>query len=326
MKKLVILVITCVVLIGGFFFLNGHTSSNEKKTPEKETKVVRKVKEEKKIDINELEHLQTNTNVSVKNKPQKESKEYKALEEGTEVYRISNDGKWSKIYLDNKQVYVESEYLSQIPSKKDKVIVIDAGHQQKGDSSKEPIGPGASETKAKVASGTSGSTSGLNEYELTLQVSLKLEKELKDRGYTVIMVRTTNDVNISNSQRAEIANNANADAFIRIHANGSENTSVNGAMTICQTASNPYNKQYYQQSKALSTNILDQLVASTGCKKERVWETDTMSGINWCQVPVSIVEMGYMSNPKEDALMASEDYQQKIVQGIANGLDQFIES
>ena len=119
-----------------------------------------------------------------------------------------------------------SEAIDNEVPKNGRLIVIDAGHQAKGNSDKEPIGPGATETKAKVASGTKGCVSGLYEYELTLMVSEKLAQELEARGYTVQMIRTTHDVNISNAERAQVANEAGADVFIRIHANGSNNGSV----------------------------------------------------------------------------------------------------
>ena len=140
------------------------------------------------------------------------------------------------------------------------------------------------------------------------------------------MIRTTHNVNISNAERAQTANNLQADAFIRIHANGSENPKENGILTICQTKKNPYNSALYDVSYLLSEKVLDEMVKTTGAKRLYVWETDTMSGINWCQVPVTIVEMGFMSNKAEDQKMATDAYQDLLALGIANGIDCYFEA
>ena len=210
------------------------------------------------------------------------------------------------------------------PTEAPLVVVIDPGHQRKGNYEKEPNGPGSDVMKAKVSSGTQGVSTGIPEYELNLAVSLYLKEELLTRGYEVIMIRETHDIDISNVERAQIANEAKADAFIRVHADSSTNASAKGVMTICQTPKNPYNSEWYEESYRLSKLVLEEVVESTGAKKRKVWETDTMTGINWTTVPTTILEMGFMSNPEEDELLATEEYRKKIAVGVANAIDRYL--
>ena len=231
---------------------------------------------------------------------------------------------WIRSYLtvDGEKVY--SQWSKGKTVKTDAYLVaVDAGHQSRANTQKEPNGPGSSEMKVKVTGGTQGKFTGQTEYELNLAVAKKLKAVLEKRGYKVLMIRESNDVNISNVERAQIANKKKADVFIRIHANGSDNSGANGAMTICQTSQNPYCKATYKKSRKLSDCVLNGIVKNTGCRKEGVWETDTMTGINWCQVPVTIVEMGYLSNQKEDRLLATDSYRKKMAVGIADGIDEY---
>ena len=207
---------------------------------------------------------------------------------------------------------------------KQKVIVIDAGHQTRAMSATEPIGPGSSQRKAKVTGGASGCVTHLPEYKLNLQVAKKLQKELVKRGYKVIMVRTKNNVRMSNVQRAKVANKYKADAFIRIHANSAGSSSVKGALTIAPASNNRYmTKANRKARQKLSKKVLKAMCKTTGAKNRGVMYTNSMTGINWCKVPVTIVEMGFMSNPSEDRKMAKASYQKKIVKGIADGIDNF---
>lgn len=208
-----------------------------------------------------------------------------------------------------------------------KIVAIDPGHQGKGNHDQEPIGPGASETKAKVASGTTGRTTGVPEYVLNLDVSMKLKEELLARGYEVYMIRETHDINISNAERAKAAAEAGADILVRIHANGSENTSVAGALTMAPSTSNRFlSAELVEECQELSADIIETFCAATGANNQGVYQTDTMSGLNWCTIPATIVELGYMTNPEEDTKMQTEEYQNLMVQGIANGIDQYFES
>lgn len=205
-----------------------------------------------------------------------------------------------------------------------KVICIDAGHQARGNSSLEPNGPGSSTMKAKVTTGATGCVTGKTESQINLEVALKLQQALQSQGYTVIMCRTSQNVDISNAQRAEIANTNNVSAFIRLHCDSSTSSSATGTLTLAPSTSNPYCASIASESQALSKSIVTNICSVTGSRNRGVSIVDNMTGLNWSKVPVTIVEMGFLSNPQEDQLLASDDYQNKIVQGIVNGIGAYL--
>ena len=206
-----------------------------------------------------------------------------------------------------------------------KKVAIDPGHQgwNVNMSALEPNAPGSSEMKAKCTSGTSGNYSGLAEYQLNLDISLKLRTELESRGYEVLLTREDNDAAISNAERTQLSNEWGSDIYVRIHANSSENTSTQGALTLIPSSSNPYVGSQYSASRALAESILTSYCSATGFSNRGIQENDTMTGINWSTKPVVIVEMGFMSNQNDDLLMADTAFQEIMVQGLAEGIDNY---
>ncbi len=205
-----------------------------------------------------------------------------------------------------------------------KIVAIDAGHQARGDSSTEPIGPGSSVKKAKVAAGTSGVVTKVPEYKLTLAVAKKLKKELVNRGYKVMMIRKSNDVNISNKERALKANRT-SDICIRLHADGIGNSSVAGASALYPSKSNKYVGKLSSKCQRLSEAVLSEMCNSSGARKRGLSQRDDLTGTNWSTIPVTLIEMGFMTNPEEDRKMQTESYQKKLAEGMAEGVERYFE-
>ena len=199
------------------------------------------------------------------------------------------------------------------------VVCIDPGHQDKANNDQEPIGPGSKTLKAKVTGGASGAVTKQRESNLVLKIAVRLKKELEAQGVRVVMTRTTGAVDISNAQRAEVANAAGADLFIRIHADGNTNGDVRGMSTL-YPAGNDWVKPITAQSLTAARAIHNATLFTTGAKDHGVVPRSDISGFNWSKVPSVIVEAGFLSNPVEDKLLASEAYQAKLAEGMSRGI------
>ena len=143
------------------------------------------------------------------------------------------------------------------------VVVIDPGHQARSNSAPEPIGPGAKEVKPKVSGGATGVKTRIPEYEIVLQISMNLKKRLEAQGVKVVMTRSTNDVNLSNSERADIANRAKADLFVRVHGDGSPDSKTTGISTL-YPAKNRWTKAITAPSKQAAKMVQ---AAAIGCDR-----------------------------------------------------------
>lgn len=203
-----------------------------------------------------------------------------------------------------------------------KLVMLHPGHQ--GNNAPEAVGPDTRETKPKVSSGTVGVRTKKPEYVLNLEVSLLVKAELMKRGIEVAMTRESHEVDISNKQRADMANEASAALAVRIHADGDSSPKTSGFSVLYPSASVASLKPIAADSRQAAGFIAEQLKAATGTPGRGLSARSDLSGFNWARVPVVLVELGFMTNPEEDQRMSDAEYQQKLAVGIADCIEQFL--
>jgi N-acetylmuramoyl-L-alanine amidase len=205
------------------------------------------------------------------------------------------------------------------------VVVLDPGHDLRANSDTEPIGPGAATRKIKDGGGTRGVVSGLTEAELNLLVALRLRPLLQRAGVRVVMTRTKNaGASMGNVARARIANRAGAALFLRIHADGSTDQSVRGTHTLYPALRRGWTDDVYSASKRAAGTVQEELRRTLGFPDRGLQERSDFTGFNWSDVPVILVEMGFMTNPTEDRLLATAAYQRRAAAGLCRGVLRFL--
>lgn len=210
-----------------------------------------------------------------------------------------------------------SDDAEQLPLS-DVVICLDPGHGITSASRQEAVSPLSSETKPAYVSGAAGNSQ--TEEALNLAVAEMARDELEALGAQVVLTRQTNEATVSNIERAQIANQAGADLCIRIHADGSEDSSVYG-MSMQVPAGSLLGTPSIEEPSARAAEIILQAVTeATGARSRGLAQRSDLTGFNWSEVPCVLLEMGFLSNPEEDARLAQTEYRQQIASGIAEGV------
>ncbi|WP_141558584.1 N-acetylmuramoyl-L-alanine amidase [Bacillus thuringiensis] len=278
------------------------SSIQEKNKDTKEDAPVEKQQEQEKNEESQVEHRQEEVSAEVKK------------EETTTVQPIEQP-------VQNNEQKVESN------EKQGKfLVVIDPGHQQKANLNLEPIGPGTTTQKYKVTDGTTGVVTKKREAVLVLEMAFLLKEKLEAKGIQVLMTRISQDVDISNKERATFANNHKANLFLRLHADGSENPNQSGFAVLTPAEGSPYTKEIYAESLQISQTIVNKMRENQQVKVNGIKFRDDLSGFNWSKVPGVLLELGFMSNYEEDKKLSDPQYVNSLLQSVTDSVDAYRKS
>ncbi|HSC72746.1 MAG TPA: N-acetylmuramoyl-L-alanine amidase [Gaiellaceae bacterium] len=200
------------------------------------------------------------------------------------------------------------------------LICLDPGHGTipAVGSQTEPIGPRSSTRKIKDGGGAPG------EAPVALAIALRTRALLQRDGYRVAMTRTGPTYAGGNVARAHFCNVRRASLMIRIHADGSSDTSQHGIKTLVPALHRGWTDDIYARSLRAGRDVQSALVRSTGARNAGILFRSDLTGFNWADVPAILVETGFMTNPTEGRLLRSAAYQQKIARGLVAGAQAFL--
>lgn len=187
-----------------------------------------------------------------------------------------------------------------------KVIILDAGHGKPDEGAQ--------------------SSNGTTEAETNLKITLKVQSLLEQSGATVVLTRsdenaiydldktTLRQKKISDiHNRVKIGNESSADIFVSIHLNKISQQQYYGWQC--------FYKQNDEKSTALAKSLQENLNDSIQKENKRVsMKLDNVYIIKHVEIPISIVECGFLSNPEEETQLLSDDYQNRLAWGIYNGI------
>jgi N-acetylmuramoyl-L-alanine amidase len=186
----------------------------------------------------------------------------------------------------------------------------------------EPIGPGSKMMKIKDGGGASG------EAVVALAIARRSRALLRARGYRVAMTRTGAAIRLGNGNgniaRAQFCNRRDAALMVRIHADGSGDRSLHGASTLVPAWHRGWTDDIYGASLRAGRAIQKAVVAATGAVDRGIVRRSDLTGFNWANVPVVLVEAGFLSNPTERHRLQTGAYQQRVARGLARGVTAFL--
>lgn len=242
--------------------------------------------------------------------------------------------------LDKEHVLVakpeKNVIIKQVESKKDKqgakksvvskekkkiskpVIVIDASHQRTKDLTTEPIAPKSTERRAKQLASAIGVVTKQKEYHVTMNYAKALRTQLEEKGYKVILTRSAHDVKLSNKERAKVANKARATLVISLHADGGK--SYQNGFYIMSPSKKSTTSKRYKKSNQQANAILKKVSTKGKIFSTGHFYREDLALFNYTKAPAISIQLGFLTNVKDDKKLADNVYMEKLVKRIANGI------